>query len=283
MACLTRSDYVAWIDVLAGAGVQRCSPLANNRATKVALNGWIVKKDKQEPKKRRVYCVLNDSILDVYDTEAAATSAAAASAAADNNGTATNGTATTTHEGDRRPPQSFDLWLAVVTLTPESHKRVFAVYPEGEQQPFLLQCRDAANFKEWFTAVGDAAGANAAPVEDSSATRVFGAPLHTVMNRQGRRPPIPLVMAATVEYLESYAFRESRLFFVQPTDASQRLADSLVEQYDSGIDVRLSKITDPIAVILLFRRYLELLPEPLLTFERHAAFMNWYDFCFVCV
>lgn len=45
--------------------------------------------------------------------------------------------------------RSFDLWSGVATMTPESHKRVFAVYPEGEQMPFLLQCRDAASFKEW--------------------------------------------------------------------------------------------------------------------------------------
>ena len=40
--------------------------------------------------------------------------------------------------------------IAVVTMTPESHKRVFAVYPEGEQQPFLLQSKDQVFSIDFF-------------------------------------------------------------------------------------------------------------------------------------
>ena len=144
--------------------------------------------------------------------------------------------------------------MAVVTMTPESHKRVFAVYPEGEQQPFLLQCKDAADFKEWFQLVSDAAGTNAAPQDDAAAARIFGAPLHVVMNRQGRRPPIPFIMAATVEYLEAHVLRVPRLFFIEPSSAAQQAADRLVEEYDNGVDVRLAKVDDPVVVALLFRR-----------------------------
>jgi hypothetical protein len=178
------------------------------------LYGWITKKDKTEAKKRRVFGILRDSVLDCFEDEQSA------AAALKQKGVNESGV-------DLRPPRSFDLWLAVVTMTPESHKRVFAVYPEGEQQPFLLQCKDAANFKEWFTAISDAAGANAAPADDAAATRVFGAPLHVVMNRQGRRPPVPAVMAATVEYLETHALRVPRLFFVEPSEASQQKADKV--------------------------------------------------------
>jgi hypothetical protein len=40
--------------------------------------------------------------------------------------------------------------------------------------------------------------------------------------------------------------------------------------------VRLTRCEDPLAIALLFRSYLEQLPEPLLTFERHQAFMGCF-------
>lgn len=158
-------------------------------------------------------------------------------------------------------------------MTPESHKRVFAVYPDGEQQPFLLQCKDADDFKLWFGRVSEAAGSAS---DESNATMVFGAPLAAIMNRQGRRPPIPIVMAATVDYLETNAMRVERLFHQTPSTASHERCERFIEQYNSGVDVRLTRCEDPLAIALLFRGYLEQLPEPLLTFERHQAFMGCF-------
>lgn len=99
-------------------------------------------------------------------------------------------------------------------------------------------------------------------------------------------------MAATVDYLETNAMKHERLFHIAPSVEAQEECENMIEQFDAGLDVRLSRCTDPVAVALLFRSYLgttmsdrsfdwllvaEQLPEPLLTFERHQAFMS----CFV--
>ena len=61
------------------------------------------------------------------------------------------------------------------------------------------------------------------------------------MNRQGRRPPIPIVMAATVDYLETHALKRERIFHIEPSEESIKRAERFIEQYNSGVDVRLSR------------------------------------------
>jgi hypothetical protein len=249
LRCRDAAHYAKYTDVFVAAGVQRAGSTREQKRS-VAAHGFIVKKEKSEAKKRRVFAVLRDSQLDCFESEVAPQHAALAA------------------------PRSFDLWGAVVTMTPESHKRVFAVYPDGEQQPFLLQCKDAADFKLWFGKISEATGS--AGDDDSNTTQVFGASLASVMNRQGRRPPIPLAMAATVDYLETNGFRSPRLFFQTPSAASQARCERFIEQFNTGADAQLAQCDDPVAVALLFRSFLEQLPEPLLTFERHQAFMGCF-------
>jgi hypothetical protein len=234
-------QYAKWTDIFSAAGVQRAGSTRDQKKS-VSLQGWIVKKEKPEPKKRRVFCVLRDSQLDCFDSDTAAaaalnsttnsgsttTTTSSSSSSNTNNNNSSVATASTSSSSSAGAPRSFDLWTAVVTMTPESHKRVFAVYPDGEQQPFLLQCKDADDFKLWFGRVSEAAGSAS---DESNATMVFGAPLAAIMNRQGRRPPIPIVMAATVDYLETNAMRVRAPL---PPDAERRLAPSAASASSSS-------------------------------------------------
>lgn len=94
-------------------------------------------------------------------------------------------------------------------------------------------------------------------------TTIFGAPLSRAI-KSGQSVPQVLLDCAT--YLASKLEVEG-LFRLS---GSQNDIDRYQAEYDKGHAVDLSKELDPHCVAGIFKLYLRVMPEPLLTFDRYV-------------
>lgn len=100
-----------------------------------------------------------------------------------------------------------------------------------------------------------------------SSPAIFGAPLSRAI-KSGQS--VPQVLLDCAAYLVSKLEVEG-LFRLS---GSQNDIDRYQAEYDKGHPVDLSKELDPHCVAGIFKLYLRVMPEPLLTFDRYTAFIN---------
>lgn len=99
----------------------------------------------------------------------------------------------------------------------------------------------------------------------NDSTTIFGAPLSRAI-KSGQS--VPQVLLDCAQYLANKLEVEG-LFRLS---GSQNDIDRYQAEYDKGHPVDLSKELDPHCVAGIFKLYLRVMPEPLLTFDRYGYF-----------
>ncbi|KAH7433805.1 hypothetical protein KP509_07G087200 [Ceratopteris richardii] len=99
-----------------------------------------------------------------------------------------------------------------------------------------------------------------------SGANVFGASLETVVQRQRSSKAIPQIVINCVDYLTASGLSAENIF---KSNGNQSVVQNLRYRFEQDWNMIIPEGTNPVDVAALLKRYLQMLPEPLLT---HAIY-----------
>lgn len=97
-----------------------------------------------------------------------------------------------------------------------------------------------------------------------SGTNVFGVPLEVLVQRQRSSRPVPQIVINCVDYLSASGLNVENIF---KSNGDQQEVQNLRYYFEEDWNTMIPEGTSPLDVAALLKRYLQMLPEPLLTFS----------------
>lgn len=96
-----------------------------------------------------------------------------------------------------------------------------------------------------------------------SGTNVFGVPLETLVQRQRSSRAVPQLVITCVDYLTTSGLNTENIF---KSSGDQQTVQNLRYCFEEDWNTVIPEGTSPLDVAALLKRYLQMLPEPLLTY-----------------
>lgn len=97
-----------------------------------------------------------------------------------------------------------------------------------------------------------------------SGTNVFGVPLEVLVQRQRSSRAVPQLVINCVDYLAASGLNVENIF---KSNGDQQVVQNLRYCFEEDWNTMIPEGTSPLDVAALLKRYLQMLPEPLLTFS----------------
>eukprot|EP01104_Vermistella_antarctica_P011350 TRINITY_DN3158_c0_g1_i2.p1 TRINITY_DN3158_c0_g1~~TRINITY_DN3158_c0_g1_i2.p1 ORF type:complete len:589 (+),score=112.43 TRINITY_DN3158_c0_g1_i2:277-2043(+) len=208
------------------------NPIKEGTLSKVSV------KDGKMTKKKKRWCVLNDTYLYYF-----------------------------TSQNDSSPSGIVPVEYYTVSPGPQVDKFQFELAPTGASfskvsTVYIMAADDEREMRLWIDAIRKQSATGAGK-------KVFGVALRKVLSRKGQRTDCPDIVIKTIEYLSQHLELEG-MFRIS---AGAQMIQKYKEEFDMAMDVDINRTPDPHIISGLLKLYFRELPEPLLTFELYDDFV----------